>query len=744
MLNPSKLKIAIALATILAAVAPLALAQATKGVPANSASIPPPGIDVPPADRAALMRDLAILSDEIKGLSASKDAKVKSLLPDVQVYERAVRSALDYNEFFDAKEIEKAKELLAEGRTRAEQLKNGESPWTRAQGLVVRGYISKIDGSVQPIGLVVPESYRPGGNYKFRLDVWLHGRNEKLSEVNFLDERRKQPGQFTPQDTIVLHSYGRYCNAFKFAGEIDVLEGIDAVKKMYRVDDDRVAMRGFSMGGAGCWHLAVHYADHWMAATPGAGFAEYVEYLKLTPEAVDALPGWQKKLLTWYDCPGWAANLYQCPTIAYNGELDKQKQAADVMEKALEKEGIALKRIIGPGTEHKYHPDSKQEIDAAVTSIAEAGRDKFPMQVHMATYTLRYPNMCWVHVQGLGEHWTEARIDTDTYATEDQTVVAVATQNMTDLKLSFPPGWAPIDISKPVQVNIDDQELKAPRAFSDRSWSCELHRAEEGDTYGPWEIGAREAKGLRKRPGLQGPIDDAFMDSFIMVRPTGKSNSPGAQWAHTEMEHAIRQWRRQFRGEARVKDDTAITDEDIASANLILWGDAENNAVIKRIANDLPIRVQGGNVIVDKKTFPAADHVPVFIYPNPLNPQRYVVLNSGVTFREADLSSNAKQVPRLPDWAVIDIRSPHDATYPGKVVAADFFGEKWELNPPGAKTEKAKTAARTQSKGWLGSRAPTPRWSGSPQGSKAGGSAALDPSHPARDSILPIAQTAAR
>ena len=61
-------------------------------------------------------------------------------------------------------------------------LKNGEYPWTRQQGLVVRGYVSKIDGSVQPIGLVVPESYRPGGNYKFRLDVWLHGRNEKLTD----------------------------------------------------------------------------------------------------------------------------------------------------------------------------------------------------------------------------------------------------------------------------------------------------------------------------------------------------------------------------------------------------------------------------------------------------------------------------------------------------------------------------------------------------------------------------------
>ncbi|MCA9185679.1 MAG: hypothetical protein KDA99_08670 [Planctomycetales bacterium] len=35
----------------------------------------------------------------------------------------------------------------------------------------------------------------------------------------------------------MLHPYGRYCNAFKFAGEIDVLEAIADVKAKYQIDD---------------------------------------------------------------------------------------------------------------------------------------------------------------------------------------------------------------------------------------------------------------------------------------------------------------------------------------------------------------------------------------------------------------------------------------------------------------------------------------------------------------------------
>ena len=44
------------------------------------------------------------------------------------------------------------------------------------------------------------------------------------------------------------------------------------------------------------------------------------------------------------------------------------------------------------------------------------------------------------------------------------------------------------------------------------------------------------------------------------------------------MQHAIDHWRRQFRGEARIKDDKDVTEADIAAHNLILWGDPGSNS----------------------------------------------------------------------------------------------------------------------------------------------------------------------
>ena len=69
--------------------------------------------------------------------------------------------------------------------------------------------------------------------------------------------------------------------------------------------------------------------------------------------------------------------------------------------------------------------------------------------------------------------------------------------------------------------------------------------------------------------------------------------------------------------------------------------------------------------------------MPVLIYPNPLNPKRYVVLNSGFTFREYDYLNNARQVPKLPDFAVIDVNVPVSSRTPGGFVTAGFFTEDW-------------------------------------------------------------------
>ena len=83
-----------------------------------------------------------------------------------------------------------------------------------------------------------------------------------------------------------------------------------------------------------------------------------------------------------------------------------------------------------------------------------------------------------------------------------------------------------------------------------------------------------------------------------------------------------------------MKKDIEVSDADIAANNLVLWGDPTSNAVLARIADKLPIGWNAEKITVGKNSYPADGHALIAIYPNPLNPARYVVLNSGPTYRE--------------------------------------------------------------------------------------------------------------
>jgi dienelactone hydrolase len=618
--------------------------------------IPAPGITLTDADRNELTVGAAALRREIDALPAAigQDARLLALIPDVEIFHKAVDWALRYDEFMAAKEIGFARHLLEEGGRRAGLLRAKQAPWLDATGLILRGHRSKLDGSVQPYGLFVPESLK-GVQREVPLLVWLLGRGEKRTELAFLAEREAGPPQLTPADTIAVVPYGRFCNATKFAGEVDVFEAMAAVRAQYRIDPNRIAVAGFSMGGGSTWHLATHYAGIWAAASPGAGFAETPIFTKALAPNKEQRPSWEQLLWRQYDATGVAMNLLNCPTLAYAGEKDGQKEASDLMDAAMTRDGLKLERFIGPDTAHKYHPETKEALTRRLEAVLAKGRNPEPREVWLATYTLRYPEVAWVRIEGMGKHWERAEVKATLQANN---AIVAQTKNVT--ALTFPGRQA-------ASVRIDGQDIRAV--------GPDLKFTREGDT---WKRASDES-GLRKRPGLTGPVDDAFMGAFLFVRPSGKPLSPeiGA-WVESELTTAKNLWRDVFRGDVPVKADRAVTAEDIADRNLILWGDPSSNAVLAKIIAQLPVQWDAKSLTFRGQTYAVATHAPILVFPNPLNPKRYVVLNSGIDFRADGYGNNALQTAKLPDWTIIDIRTPAGPQWPGKIVAAGFFNEQWQ------------------------------------------------------------------
>lgn len=635
--------------------------------------VPPPGVAIPDTARQELTAGAARLATELESLRGSLTNRpaLAALLPDIEVLHKGVDWALRYDEFFRTNEVDSARALLTEADARIAALRDGRTPWLERSGPTVLGYRSRIDGSVQPYGLVIPDTFAPKSPHRFRLDVWFHGRGEQLSELSFASDRMRNRGEFAPAGAFVLHPYGRYCNGSRFAGETDLWEALANAQSRFPIDDDRLVVRGFSLGGASCWHFATHFASRWAAAAPGAGFSETADFLKVFQNETLAPAPWEQKLWQLYDSTAVALNVSMVPLVAYSGADDRQKQAADVMATAMAAWGLDLTHVIGPKTGHSYEKAAKVEVNRIVDAAASRGRDPLPRAVHFLTPSLRYNRMAWVTLDALGHHWDLAHVE-GLLSPETQSVELGVT-NVTALTLEIPVGLSPFDPARPVDIRINGSLVHAGVPKSDRSWSAHLVLGASG-----WAIGGPAAGGLRKRHGLQGPIDDAFLDSFLFVRPTGTPlNAAVGTWATNEMAHAIEHWRRQYRGDVRIVDDTAVTESDLANNHVVLWGDPRSNALIGRIAGKLGVRWDEHGVHTPDANFPPDQFVAVEIYPNPLNPDRYVVLNSGFTFREYDYLNNARQTPKLPDWAVVDITKPPTPRAPGGIAAAGFFGENW-------------------------------------------------------------------
>jgi hypothetical protein len=589
-------------------------------------------------------------------------------LADVEVFEKAARWIVDFSEeFFTQDYVAQTLAVIDEGMERARRLAAGESPWLAEKGRTLRGYRSDVDGSVQPYGLVVPESY--DASKPVRLDVSLHGRLGRLNEVNLLamytNPKTGWPS-VSDDGQICLDVFGRMNNAFHWAGETDVFEAIRDVQKRYRIDAKRIVLKGFSMGSAGSWHLGMHFPSFWVSLESGSGSSRSRRAANPT-----TVPEYQRPMLTIFDnIVDWSINLYNLPTAGYGGENDPQRRATVMVQEQLVKEGFHMDGdpfhlstrempaifVTGPATGHTVHPESRKIMDAFHRKWADAGAQS-PARIRFRTFTTRYNQSHWVTVDGLEKHYGRAEVDAR--RSDDRQRYEIGTTNVSRLTLR--------ETERARTIEIDGQTVRVKPAV-------QIALAKSGGAWRP--ANARDEAGLRKKHGLQGPIDDAFLEPFLCVRPTGTPwNSAVNQQALKELEHFDRVHAKYLRGHVRVKDDRDVTEADLKQYHLVLFGDPGSNRLIARLNGKLPLAWTRESIKLGDRTFPAAETIPMMIYPNPLNLARYVVLNSGLTVQDREYPASDYLTPLYGDFAILKVT----AEGAPQIECAGLFDEAWRL-----------------------------------------------------------------
>ncbi|MBP8257593.1 MAG: hypothetical protein KAX37_09730 [Opitutaceae bacterium] len=650
----------------------------------------PPTV-IPPVATAEAPRPLSNEEDaRVRAGLRDLEAKIAMLgsseeLADLDLYRKGVAWALRYQTVFSSADRAQLSHALQRGHKRADEALRGRAPWRTDKGWVLRGFVSAIDGSTQPFGLIVPKNY--DGQRPTRLDVVLHGSSRPvgMSEIRFgsrFDSSEALNSPVPEADFIELHPLGRVENGYRWAGEADVFEAIEAVCRYYRVDRDRIVLRGFSMGASGTWHIGLKQPDRFVALGPYCGYVDTRRFSQLPAPKfrirVDQLPWHQDRILHLHDAIDYAANAGIVPAIAAMGEMDPGFLNHSLMAEAMAREELQMVNLVSPGTAHVIDPVTLREQLRLIKFYADRGLDHALSRVRFVTWTLKYSRSHWLEILGLDEHYV--RTEVDARAAPDGSVEVETVENVTRLAIS-----APMLQGAATRLRIAGQDVPLGGSVSGSSPRSLVFGREDGR----WVcLGERDGVALPgKRPGLQGPIDDAFTTAFLCVRGTGRPwNSAVDAWSRASLQRFGEVWAQYMGGDLPVKADVDVSEEDVRTKNLILFGDPGSNLWIRRALPGLPLTWNQTAVMLGGTTYPADSHVPRLICASPLPGAegRYVVINSGHTFGEREFTSpNYMLFPRLGDWAVMKV-APQSNEMPSasnerseEPLRAGFFGEDW-------------------------------------------------------------------
>ncbi|RKY74594.1 MAG: hypothetical protein DRQ14_01440 [Candidatus Latescibacterota bacterium] len=534
-------------------------------------------------------------------------------------------------------------------------------------------YVSSVDSSVQEFSVLPPKDFHPEGTYG--LILALHGASVPSGWVL---------GCYDPKPwAFVVGPTNRRPYGFDWQdwGRIDPLEVLDEMKRRYRIDPDRVYLTGHSMGGHGTWHVGLHHPDLFAAIAPSAGWTSFNIYVpffmrKSYIYAHPKLRSIRDMVIREDRAEVFVENALNLPVFVLHGGKDEEVPPihARMMVKRLKQLGYEVTYREVPGKKHWW--DLKGVPGTACVNYPEMMeflrskvRDGAPKKVVFKTTDLALNDgIYWVRIDQMEELYRDALIVAEV---KGDHVIDVKVSNVAGFTLFPPERW--VGLGR-LRILVNGHEL---RVDLKKYGPVSIRR----DKKGRFALGRIKHKGLWKRPGLYGPIKRAYFSPFVFVYGTIGTPEETEVNLHLARTKAQKWWYR-GNGWVRIVPDTSVDERIIENYNLILFGGPESNLVTRRINDELPIRIEGGRIVLGERTVPGEHLALKEVYPNPLNPERLVLVNAGTDLEGTKLTGALDALyasSGLPDYIVYGKAIRTEGW--GGVVAAGFFDVEWKLAP---------------------------------------------------------------
>jgi hypothetical protein len=328
--------------------------------------------------------------------------------------------------------------------------------------------------------------------------------------------------------------------------------------------------------------------------------------------------------------------------------------------------------LISPGTGHVIDPVTHREQMRRIGEYAAQGLDHAPRHLRFVTWTLKYNRCHWLELLTLKNHYERAEMVAK--VADDGAVEVSEAKNITQFALT-----------------ADARDLSAGLHWRQESACRERPRRGHALVFklrGQMEV-RRVARVRRAHGQAPWPVRSDRCSrgrSSACAAPAGPGilrSAPGPTLACGDRLRVGRY----MRGDLPVKDDTEITEADVRTKNLVLFGDPGCNLWIRKALSKLPLVWSRDEVRLGGERRSAKDHAPALICASPLAGagDHYLVLNSGHTFHEQEFAAfNYLLFPRLGDWAMMKVVPGAETwqasslRFPEEVVHAGFFDETWK------------------------------------------------------------------
>ncbi len=526
--------------------------------------------------------------------------------------------------------------------------RSGTDPY-RGMTSGVRVCRSRIDGQLIFYVFKLPSDYTP--TKKYPLDIHLHSGAALTWRARWIDGKPSaELARANKEQRIWIDPCGRGNNCYAAMGEVAILEALRDVQKHYAVDENRVVIGGASMGGTGGFRLGTLHPDLFAAAHSLTGGPHY---------SVPQNNGRFDAMLLVDNLCNTGMCIWDAPK---EGHYGTNHQFSDWLRERAQKYPGSYPHLELTDPKGGHGIIDRKLIAEGWDWLRKQERNPYPRRVIYKTYCLRYDGAYWARIDTVADAAAPARIEAEL---QEGGKLRVAVENVDRFHLNLVKEL--VGDARELMVTVNGSAAfrapTGPQTFFAR-------------TEGQWGVvKERYPAGLVKKHCVSGPIQDVFMgEPVLMVYGTAEASD--AARSQRMVDAAVQQLFGPGDGSHTLhtpferKADRDVSAADIGDKHLVLFGTPAQNLLVRKIAERLPARFLADGVEIAGKPYRGESVGVVLVYPNPLNPERYVLL--------LPENYSGGRAWTYPDYLVVKtMKGPKGLTQ--QVLTQGTFDARWQV-----------------------------------------------------------------